>query len=141
MSGLTPIRALALRKPLAPWEFATGHVCEVRDIDGAMEELRVEATNEKSEEKFNELYRTIVPDATEADWKSMTTEDYANLWSHAAQKLIATLKLVEDSRKNDDAGKAAPKTRRSRPSKPIIPPVIPPPESRGPSGETGLTSG
>lgn len=109
------VKLVTLRTPLEPIEFPNGTEHAVREIDGPMEELRQEATAEASGEKFHKLYRLICPTASDADWASMTTEDYANLWKHAASKLLATLELVEQNRKNGLAGSgpAAP-ARRSR---------------------------
>jgi hypothetical protein len=139
-----PVRLVALRSPLAPVQFPNGKVFAVRELDAGMEKLRVEAFGSGDPEKIRQLYAQIVPDAGEDDWKSMTTEDYANLWQHAAQKLFSTLELVEAARKNGDAGPAAAKTkttRRSRHSSPTTPSSTPSPGSPAPSASAGGISG
>lgn len=119
MSGITlpPVDAVALRQPLAPWRFPNGTVCDVRVVDGYVQRLIREAQAAGTEEQYMAVYTLLVPTATDAEWESMTEEDYTNLLLHAGRKLAVVQEIVEARRKNGDAGSAGaatkPATRRS----------------------------
>lgn len=111
------VKLVALRAPLAPAEFPNGKTFAVRDMDAFAARLVDEARAEVSEEKYRQVLELICPDATPADFDSLTGEDMANLIMHASSKNRQAIALVEERRKNGDAGSVGatttPTTRRS----------------------------
>lgn len=140
MHQLPPVDAVALRTPLAPWKFPNGAVCSVRESDGFIEQMIEDSARTQNADQFKGVWRLLVPDASDAEWLSMTTEDYGNLLKHVRQKVVAVLKFVEDSRKNADGGTPGQTTEPIPPSNPTDASSPPSPESPEPSGETGPSS-
>ena len=99
--------AASLRTPLPKWGFPTGHACEVKEIDGPLRRLVLDAQANPTDEKYLRIFALICPDATEEDWASSTDEDKFNLLLHAGSKLEHVQRLIEERRKNGLAGMIA----------------------------------
>lgn len=139
---MSAIKLVGLRAPLDPVEFPNGSTFAVRDVDAATARLIDEAREEVSEEKYRMALQHICPDATAADFDTLTGEDVANLILHATKKLRDAMTVVEDRRKNEDGGTGGssttlptprPRSRRSSPttrsrtSSPVSPAPTPAP--------------
>ena len=62
--------------------------------------------------KVRAVLANLIPDATDEDWESCTTEDVERIYEVALRKTTRALAIVESRRKNGDAGSAETVTRK-----------------------------
>ena len=107
------IDLVALRSPLPKVKFASGRVLQVMEATALTERLRREvAADPANEQKVRAVLANIIPDATDEDWESCTSEDVERIYEVALRKTTRALGIVEARRKNGDAGNAETVTRR-----------------------------
>lgn len=116
------IKLVSLRTPLPKVEFPNGRVLQVIEATALTERLIREMNADRTEARVRAVLSNLVPDATDEDWESTSTEDAANILNIALRKTTAAMEIVEARRKNDGGGTGAPpkqkkpRTPRSTPT-------------------------
>lgn len=107
---------VSLRSPLPKIKLPNGRVLPVMEATALTERLRRDVVADPgNEQKVRAVLKNLVPDATDEDWETCTTEDVRNIYDVALRKTTAALALVEDRRKNDDGETGGSPGKRKKP--------------------------
>jgi len=130
---------VAMRRAIEPLDFPNGRSLRVVEPSGATLQMIAEAKRANDPAMMSAALELIVPESTEADWNSCTSEDIENVLLYACQRLEAVKEYVEAQRKNGVAGTLGPESG-TRPSSPTMTSDTPAPASPAPSASPGTSS-
>lgn len=115
------IKLVSLRTPLPKVEFPNGRVLQVIEATALTERLIREMNVERTEARVRAVLSNLVPDATDEDWESTSTEDARNILDIALRKTTAAIEIVEGRRKNDDGETGGSPAKKKKPRTPRSP--------------------